>query len=222
MNTRDFFTTLADIFKIAIAAWSVTWIEPWVEQFLPATPDALKYLIASVIAAAMLFVLTHLLGWPTVKIEWLEDSTPLDKLNIRLLARNPGQSQPFTLRVAPGGKGLLGHAILRCAIRPGSVLKISVQNASVEATCEHSTKRSGIPTVTSSLNVNGVEVDLGEPPERPGAWHIATIRWKDDETPCDEDYHIKYSFESDGRIRQFIQKWLIFKSIKASKFRVQG
>lgn len=220
--SANFFSHIGDVVKTAVAAWSVTWIEPWLEKIAPEMHDAAKFFLAALVAATMVVILTRLAGWPTIKIEWLEDSTPASEITAKLRARNPSQSQPFILRVVPGGKGWLGHFCLRGLVRPGCFLRIGVENASVTSTCELYTKRAGVPTVTPNDSINGVNVDLGDPPQRPEGWHVTTVRWKDDGTPRGENYNIKYKLEHENKVRQLFLNLLIRKSVKAKKFRVQG
>ncbi|PJJ55317.1 hypothetical protein CLV54_3207 [Compostimonas suwonensis] len=89
-------------------------------------------------------------------------------------------------------------------------------------TCEASFKTAGVPTVAPDDATNGFIVDLGQVPRRPGPWHWADVRWRDESTPMDDEFNVEYVFNHVKPLSQFLLNLFIRRSTNVRKFRVIG
>lgn len=218
-----FIGVLLEAVKVAVAAWAAIYVEPTVSAILPTIGAPLQYFIAALLAAAVLEVALQLLfGWPRIAVTWSVkgEEGPISEVIARIRPAS-SESQVFTLKVSVPKGGWLGRLALRSAIRPGVLLRIRIEQASVVPTTESSYKESGVPTTIPDDETNGFIVDLGRPP-RPGPWHWAEVRWRDESTPRDDDFNVLCSFQHPKPFKQFLLNLFIRRSMNARKFRVVG
>lgn len=215
---------LADALKVAIAASGAIAIDPWVEQTFPALGKPLQTLVAAIIAAAILEGLLQLLfGWPRINIAWSVEGEDAPILEVvARIRRNSKESQVFNLKISTPAGGWLGYQLLRWYTTSGAQLHIRIERASIVPTCEHSSKADGVPTVVPDDRSNGFIVDLGKAPRKPGHWHWAKVRWRDEATPVGDDFNIDYVIHHPSRFKMFFLNALIWRSKNASRFRVVG
>lgn len=216
---------LGDAMKVTIAAWSAIWIEPWVEQAFPAFGTPLHYFIAAAIAAVILeCILQIVLGWPRIKITWSvkNEDVEIAEIVARMGKRNPS-SQVFNLKISTPNGGWLGYQLLRAYMHLGLELHIRVDRALLVPTREDGvSKTDGLPTVLPHDASNGFVVDLGSAPRKPGPWHWADIRWRNEGTPTGDDFNIYYVFHHRNAAVKRLMNCLIWRSKNARKFRVVG
>ncbi|NQX28301.1 hypothetical protein HQQ81_13215 [Microbacteriaceae bacterium VKM Ac-2854] len=214
---------LLDAVKVAVAAWAAIYVEPKVSEILPTIGAPLQYLIAALLTAAVLEVTLQLLiGWPRIAVTWSvkgEDG-PISEVIARIRPAS-NESQPFIVKVSVPNGGWLARLALRSAIRPGALLRIRIEQASVVPTTENSYKKNGVPTTIPNDETNGFIVDLGRPPG-PGPWHWAEVRWRDESTPRGDDFNILCTFQHPKPSKQFLLNLFIRRSMNARKFRVVG
>lgn len=214
-----------DTVKVAIAAWSAVWIEPWVEQTFPTVGTPLQYLIAALIAAATLeCVLQIVLGWPRIKIVWAVKGEDVEITELRARVRKRNLStQVFTLKISTPRGGWLGYQLLRAYMHLGVELRIRVERALLVPTREDGgSKSNGLPTVLPHDASNGFTVDLGPAPSKPGPWHWADVRWRNEGTPTGVDFNVYYTFHHKNHIVKHLLNCLIWRSKNASRFRIVG
>ncbi|MEW1988180.1 hypothetical protein AB0365_08080 [Brevibacterium casei] len=223
MKNNRFTSVLVDAVKVAIAAWAAIYVEPTVSEILPTVGAPLQYLIAALFTAVVLEVALQLFfGWPRIAVVWgvKGEEAPISEVLVRI---RPGssESQVFTLKISVPAGGWLGHLFLRSVIRPGARLVVGIEQASVVPTTENSFKTGGKPTVAPDDEANGFAVELGKTP-RPGPWHWADVRWRDESTPRDDEFNISYSFRHPKPFTQFLLNTTIRRSTNARKFRIVG
>ncbi|WP_100345974.1 hypothetical protein [Compostimonas suwonensis] len=215
---------LWDALKVAVAAWAVILLDPWLEETFPTVGDPIRFLVSAIVAALILELLVQFVfGWPTIKIAWRvkDEEAPISELAARIRPGNR-ESQVFSLKVSVPSGGLIGHHVLRRCFRSGAQLSIRVERASVVPTCEASFKTAGVPTVAPDDATNGFIVDLGQVPRRPGPWHWADVRWRDESTPMDDEFNVEYVFNHVKPLSQFLLNLFIRRSTNVRKFRVIG
>ena len=155
-------------------------MDPWVEENLPKLDAGWRYLFSAVVTAAVLeSVLQIALGWPTVVIHWedKDEHVPISDIVARATKRRP-DSQAFVLKISTPNGGWLGYQVMRAWMRLGVVLEIRIDRAAIVATVDGSSMTSNQPNVTPDDNSNGVVIELGRAPRRPGKWHWANVRWR--------------------------------------------
>lgn len=222
LNNR-FIGVLLSAVKVGIAAWAAIFVEPTVSEILPTVGAAAQYAVSALFTAFVLEVLLQLFfGWPTIAVTWIDKSeeVPISEVAARI---RPGssESQPFRLKVSVPPGGWLSRLVLVRAIRSGVKLGISIEQAAVVPTRENSYKLNGVLTVTPDDASKGFVVDLGRPP-KPGPWHWADVRWRDESTPRDDEFNIVCSFQHANPTTQFFLNTFIRRSTNARKFRVIG
>lgn len=218
-----FIGVLLDAVKVAIAAWAALYVEPTVSEILPNAGAPLQYLLAALFTAVVLeFALQLFFGWPRISVTWgvKGEEAPISEVLARI---RPGsaESQVFTLKIAVPAGGWLGQLILRSAILPGTQLVVGIEQASIVPTTENSFKAGGIPTVVADDEAKGFAIELGKTP-KPGPWHWAEVRWRDESTPRDDEFNISCSFQHPKPSTQFLLNMFIRRSTNARKFRVVG
>jgi hypothetical protein len=220
--TNRILDVIRDAVKVAFAAWGALSIEPWAGATFPTLGKPLQFLLAAVIAAAVLeFLLQIFLGWPRIRITWSikGEDAPISELVARVRSAN-SVTQVFKLKISTPSSGWIGYQVLRLYMRLGGVLQIRIERASIIPTRESSSKSESLPTVTSDDASNGFVVNLGQAPRRPGPWHWADVRWRDEATPIGDDFNIDYVFHHERRLVKFFLNILIWKSTNARYFRV--
>lgn len=224
MNKR-FTWVFINTLKVGVAAWTAIWVEPWIAETLPNAGTPIHYLVAALLAALVLeSAFQFFFGWPRIKIEWADkgESVPISEVVARIRPSN-SESQAFTLKVSTPPEGIIGYQVLKCCMKRSNVrLQVRIEHALIVPTCEYPSKRRSTPTVTSDDRSNGFVIDLGPVPRRPGLWHHATVRWRDESTPLGERYNIDYVFDHDSRTIKFFLNRLIWRSKNAREFRVVG
>lgn len=226
--TNKVLGVLGDALKIAVAAWATLWIEPRTEEAFPALPEPVHYLIAAVVAAVLLELLLQILfGWPHIKVEWSDklESAPISEVRAKI-RRSTSESQPFHLEVSVPSRGWIGHQLLRLYSRAEVTLHIQIEQARIVPTCENSSRVGSSPNrqpaVTSDDALNGFAVRLGRTPHRPGLWHYADVRWRDESTPRGPAFRIVYLIHHESPFVKFLLNILIWRSTNAQLFRVVG
>ncbi|MFP3579999.1 hypothetical protein SB659_10500 [Arthrobacter sp. SIMBA_036] len=222
--TSKIYGVLGNAFKVAIAAWGTISIDPWAEQTFPLLGKPIQFLIAAIIAAIILeFLLQVIVGWPRIRVEWRDkaEDAPITEIVARIRQSN-SESQVFSLKISAPGGGWLGHQLLKLYTRSGAQLKICIEQASIVPTCELSSKVGGAPSVMPDDSSNGFTVELGKAPRRPGPWHWAEVRWRDESTPVGDEFNIDYVFQHKNPLVKSLLNVLIWRSKNASCFRVVG
>lgn len=218
-------SVLGDALKVAVAAWSAIWIEPWVQAVFPAIGQPLHYFLAAAISAVTLeFILQIVLGWPRVKIMWAvkNEDVEIAEIVARMSERNPN-SQVFNLKISTPNNGWLGYQILRGYMRLGLELHIRIDQALLVPTREDGgSKLDGLPAIWPHDASNGFIVELGSAPRKSGPWHWADVRWRNEGTPTGDDFNIYYEFHHRNRTIKRILNCLIWRSKNAQIFRVVG
>jgi hypothetical protein len=215
---------LGSAIKVAIAAWGTIAIEPWAEQTFPTLGKPLQFLIAAIIAAVTLEILLQVFfGWPRIRVAWSikGEDAPISEVVARVRRSNK-ESQVFALKISTPLGGWIGYQLLRLYMLSGAQLQIRIERASIVPTCELSSKVGGVPTVVPDDRSNGFIVDLGKAPPRPGPWHWADVRWRDESTPVGDEFNIDYVIHHKNRLVKFFLNALIWRSKNASCFRVVG
>jgi hypothetical protein len=215
---------LGNAIKVAIAAWGTIAIEPWAEQTFPLLDKPLQFLIAAIIAAVTLELLLQIfLGWPRISVAWSVkgEDAPISEVVARIRRSNK-ESQVFALKISTPLGGWIGYQLLRFYTLSGAQLHVRIERASIVPTCELSSKVGGVPTIVPDDRSNGFIVDLGKAPRRPGPWHWADVRWRDESTPVGDEFNIDYVIYHKNRLVKFFLNALIWRSKNARCFRVVG
>lgn len=215
---------LGNALKVAIAAWGTIAIEPWAEETFPSLGKPIQFLIAAIIAAVVMEILLQIfLGWPRISVVWSAkgEEAPLSEVVARIRQSNK-VSQVFDLKIFTPQGGWIGYQFLRFYTLFGAQLQIRIERAPIVPTCELSSKVGGVPTVVPDDGSNGFIVDLGQAPRRPGLWHWAEVRWRDESTPVGDEFNIDYIIYHENRLVKFFLNALIWRSNNASCFRVVG
>lgn len=215
---------LGNAIKVAIAAWGTIAIEPWAEQTFPLLGEPLQFLIAAIIAAVTLELLLQIfLGWPRISVAWSVkgEDAPISEVGARIRRSNK-ESQVFDLKISTPLGGWIGYQLLRFFALSRAQLQIRIERASIVPTCELSSKVAGVPTIVPDDQSNGFIVDLGKAPRRPGPWHWAEVRWRDESTPVGVEFNIDYVIHHKNHFVKFFLNALIWRSKNASCFRVVG
>ncbi|WP_285241506.1 hypothetical protein [Pseudarthrobacter sp. MEB009] len=210
--------------KVAMAAWTTLSLEPWAEQTFPMFGEPVQFLFAAIISAITLELLLQIfLGWPRIKVVWSVkgEDAPISEVVARIRPGN-AESQVYSLKVSAPSAGWLGYQILRLNALCGAQLQIRIDQASVVPTCEASSKTAGVPSVVPDDRSNGFTIDLGKAPRRPGPWHWAEVRWRDESTPVGDEFNIDYVFHHKNPFMKLYLNALIWRSKNASFFRVVG
>lgn len=215
---------LGDAIKVAIAAWGAIAIEPWAEQTFPSLGKPIQFLIAAIIAAVILEILLQIcFGWPRINVAWSVkgEDAPISEVVARIRRSNK-ESQVFDLKISTPRGGWIGYQLLRLYTMSGAQLQIRIERASIVPTCELSSKVGGVPTIVPDDRSNGFIVDLGKAPRKPGPWHWAEVRWRDEATPVGDDFNIDYVIHHRNHFAKFFLNALIWRSKYANCFRVVG
>ena len=210
--------------KVAMAAWTTLSLEPWAEKTLPMAGKPLQFLVAAIISAATLEILLQVvLGWPKIKLTWSVkgEDAPISEVVARIRPGN-SESQVYSLKLSAPSAGWLGYQILKLYTLSGVRLQIRIDQASIVPTCEVSSKIGGVPAVVPDDRSNGFSIDLGKAPRRPGPWHWADVRWRDESTPAGDEFNIDYVFHHENRLIGLFLNALIWRSTNARCFRVVG
>lgn len=217
---------LKEACKIAVAAWSVTWIEPQVGKFMTDVNPAVTFLISALLAAVILEILLQVVcGWPRLNIEWSEKNiqVPIADIDARF---NPKTSscQPFRLDLMLPEQGWLGFQILKWLLTKGVTLEVSIQTVSVFPTCEFSSKLSkgDLPAVRSIDRLRGFSITLDDFPSRPGRWHHADVRWRKEGEPGGDGFNIDYHLHHENWRIKLLSRLLVRCTSNAHSFRVIG
>lgn len=222
--TNRIFGVLASALKIAVAAWGAVWIEPKVQEILPNAGEALHYLIAALIVASTLeLFLQVFLGWPRIRIAWAVkgEDAPITEIVARVRRTN-ANSQVFSIKVSTPPGGWIGYQLFRGYMCLGVRLQVRIERAPIIPTCEGSSKFNGLPTVAADDVLNGFTLDLGRAPRRPGPWHWADVRWRDEGTPVGDEFNVYYVFDHKNPVIKILLNLLIWRSKNARCFRVVG
>lgn len=222
--TNRIFGVLANAVKIAVAAWGAVWIEPKVQEILPNAGEPIHYLLAAVLAASTLELLLQvILGWPRIRIAWAVkgEDAPISEVVARV-RKSTANSQVFSIKVSTPPGGWLGYQLFRGYMRLGVKLQIRIERAPIIPTCEGTSKFNGLPTVAADDALNGFSLELGRAPRRPGPWHWADVRWRDEGTPTGDEFNIYYVFHHQNPFVKFLLNLLIWRSKNAHRFRVVG
>lgn len=213
-----------DAIKVAIAAWVAISIDPWAQKTFPTLGKPLQFLIAAIIAAVVLEVAFQIfIGWPRIHISWRDtnEDVPISEIAARI-RRSNSQSQVFSLKISTPSSGWVGYQLLRLYMRRPVQLRVGIERAAVVPTRESASKVGGVPSVDSDDAAHGFTVYLGAAPRRPGPWHWADVRWRDEGTPTDDEFNIDYVLYHDKRLVRLLLNLLVRRSSNVRRFRVVG
>lgn len=225
MNSK-FSEILIESLKIAGATWIVVWADPWTAKTFPTFPVSLRYLLSAVIAALVIEILMQIIfGWPHIDIRW-RDEAQKSEVEIREICAhirpsNPN-SQAFELNVSSKSNGFFGRFFLKQISKNGTKIHIKIVTASVVPTRETSSKIGGNPAVEELAEHGGFSILLGDPPRRPGEWHFAKVRWRNESTQFNIGFNVDYVLENSScKAKNFLFK-LVRISSNVDQFRIVG
>lgn len=223
MNNR-IFGVLGDALKVAGAAWGVLWLEPWTDQAFSNLDKGWRFLISAFIAAIFVELVWQLvLGWPRMEVHWAArgEDVALTEIRAKASKRKP-DTQAFHLRISAPSKGWLGHQILRLWMCFGVTLQIRIEQASVVPSVEDSHKVDTRPTTVPDNESKGFGIELGRAPRRPGHWHWADVRWRDESSPPGVSFNVDYVLHHENAFVKFLLCTFVWRSAKARTFQVVG
>lgn len=220
----QFRTILYDIIKVAVGAWGVTWVEPWVGQVVPTWHIAVRYLIAATVVAIVLeFMLQVFLGRARIEVTWLNQGASISELHARI-RKSSLESQPFSLHISTETNGWLGHQVLKWFCARGAQLHISIPEALIFPITDNSSKNSGRNEMMIKPDdlTRGFLVHLEQPPRRPGLWQYADVRWKNETTPSGKNFNIYYILHHEKPLMQFFLRRLVSCTSPVEHFQILG
>lgn len=209
--------------KVAITIWVVLALDPWVENNLPSLDAGWRYLLSAIAAAIILECLLQLvLGWPRLVVEWevKDESAPINSIVARGTRRKPN-SQVFVLKILTPPGGWLGYQTMKILMRLKVTLQVRIDRAGVVPTVERSSMVGTVPTVTSDAASNGVSIELGTAPRRPGKWHWANVRWEIGNAQDGVDFNVDYVLHHKSRFICMLLRVLVMRSTNVRHFQVE-
>ncbi|VXB74286.1 hypothetical protein [Pseudoclavibacter sp. 8L] len=193
-------------------------------ETLKAIPEPWPFLVAALMAALVLEILVQVfLGWPRLKIEWVDkaDDAVLASIVVRITKRRP-DSQVFALKITSIGGGWLGYLLLRGLMTMRVQLQVRVDRVDLVPTCESTSFCADLPTIRAEDSFHGFIVDLGRAPKRPELWHYADVRWRNISTPTREEFNVDYVFHHRCPVVKFLLNLVIWRSKAVKHLRVVG
>lgn len=203
----------AEAAKVAVVAWAVVALDPWLSRFLSVIGDIPRYLISAVVVALILeALLFFVIGRPLIEIWW---ATAKDRVEVegRILAKVAARSpvtEQYLVRFSLTTASMAGRAVLNWIFKQSPILVVQLARTNLVPFVENSSQNEGgFPAVRANDRVHGFHVELGRPPLRAGEWHSARVRWEVEGDIVDLDRRFDLVWDAPTRLGRLALRCLV-------------